>query len=132
MEPWNATAFGTRLGLASDGNFTVTILGDYQSNTGPGTNSALPVTLNLSAANTLTVPGANPSSWTLKLSGKTGVFTGTCYPTDKASTHRATISGVLFQPAPGDTLIGGGYLLAPAQNISQSTPTSSVEFTVAR
>jgi large repetitive protein len=132
MEPWNATAFGTRLGLASDGNFTVTILGDYQSNTGPGTNSALPVTLNLSTANQLAVAGANPSSWSLKLNAKTGVFTGTCYPTDKLAAHKATVDGVLSQPAPGDTLIGGGYLLAPAQNASQSTSTSSVEFTVAR
>lgn len=132
MEPWTAlpaTNFGPRLGLAPDGNFTVTILGDYQSNTGPGANTALPATLNLSATNVLTVVGANTSTWLLKLTGTTGVFTGTCYPTDKLATHKTTISGVLLQPAPGDTLIGGSYLFAPAQNLSQAASTSSVEFT---
>ncbi len=135
MEPWNATpstAFGPRLGLANDGNFTVTVLGDFQTNTGDTANAALPTTLNLSAVNVFTVVGVNTSTWTLKLTAKTGVFTGTCNPTDLLATHKATIEGVLLQPAPGDTLIGGGYLLAPAQNGAQTTSTSSVEFELAQ
>ncbi|MFA6961944.1 MAG: immunoglobulin domain-containing protein [Opitutaceae bacterium] len=133
MEPWNAnptSGLATQLGLPESRNFSVDVTGLTVSDGDHDTDESitLPTMLNLNSKNVHTVVGDNPSKWSTKLTSKTGAYKGTAYPTDKSGAHKATIEGVMIQPAPGDTLIGGGYILVPAQDGDNRPATASVEF----
>jgi len=115
-----AVTLAERLGLPSSGtSFAVT-----HSETGSAAQPHLPVSLGLSATNTVSVllPVTSPINRTkwkiLSLKTTDGTFTGSFELSDVVGTktvpRTVTFSGVLRQPALGtDTLIGDGHYLAP-------------------
>jgi hypothetical protein len=134
MEPWlgsSRSAIATRLNLPAGGNFVVDILGPTVSGAEAAFVASLPVTLNLSSRNVLSVVGANPTDWKLKLDAATGRFTGTCEGDDDSIDQTFTIEGVFLQSPAGSRLIGGGYLIPSSQSGEDHTNLlNAVEFSL--
>ncbi len=112
MEPWDRTAatLKSHLGLAPTDIISANTISSHLDSI----DVSPPAALNLSATNVLTVSGENPAGWVMQLNTTTGVFKGSSPASRSENGQVTTIGGVLIQPAPGDTLIGGGYLVQPA------------------
>ena len=114
-----AISLAQRLGLTG----SAISFGVAHSDTGSASDPILPISLGLSAANTVTVPGTtNATKWTTTLVPATGAFTGSFELTDGLIKRPVTFSGVLRQPATlGDNLIGGGHFLLPPKIGTEKT-----------
>lgn len=123
LEPWRTSplAFNTGLylGIFPNGAVDVVISGDGIDNGGLNP-LALPTTGNLNLQNQFVVPAPNSSAFTLRITPRTGAFTGTFRFVENVGgrdiTRTARINGVLIQQSTADVsdVIGIGHFTVPA------------------
>lgn len=142
LDPWRAPVAATRtvpavtllnrLGLAADGLFDVTH-DSFTSLSFADLPTGLKLTVTPSAKVAVAAPVANLTGWKVStLNTTTGAFTGEfTLKKETPKPRKATFSGVLRQPAAGETgtvILGAAHFILPGATTGEKATAGTLEF----